>query len=46
MDYVQQKANMYELQNDVKNLERKLEIAEMAMKAKQREVRLAQRSNE
>lgn len=46
MDYVQQKANMYELQSDIKNLERKLEIAEMAAKAKQKEVRQAQQSHE
>jgi len=37
LDYVQQKAEMYELQQAVKNWERKVEIAEMANKRLKRE---------
>lgn len=40
LDYVAQKANMYELQKEVADLERKLEIAENAEKQRKRESRL------
>lgn len=36
LDYVAQKAKMYELQQEVKNYERKVEIAERALKASRR----------
>lgn len=37
LDYVAQKAKMYELQQEVKNYERKVEIAERAVKIKRRQ---------
>ena len=42
LDYVAQKAEMYELIQDVKNYKRKVEIAEAAAKMKKRELKLSQ----
>ncbi|GMH99451.1 hypothetical protein TrVE_jg3854 [Triparma verrucosa] len=41
MDYVQQKKEMYELEEEVKNWERKVEIAEMAAKKAKRKIKMA-----
>ena len=43
LDYVRQKAEMYELEESVKNWERKVEIAEMASKKAKQKMRASRK---
>ena len=43
LDYVRQKAEMYELEENMKNWERKVEIAEMASKKAKQKMRASRK---